>query len=48
MSPDNKDRNRPHEIARLFDVPPWLVDGSYARPRFARLRWMLRRIWKIR
>jgi hypothetical protein len=35
------------EVARLFDVPLWVVDGSYKRPRFARLRWRLRRLWPL-
>lgn len=30
------------EVCRVFDVPPWLV-GLAPRPRFARLRWFLRR-----
>jgi hypothetical protein len=32
-------------IARMFDVPPWLVQTGYPVPRFARARWRLRRIW---
>lgn len=39
---------RPAKIARVFDVPPWLVDPDYPSPRFPRLRWMLRRFWPIR
>lgn len=35
------------DIARLYDVPPWLVDPDYPRPRFARLRWRLRRWWPV-
>jgi hypothetical protein len=35
------------EIARMFDVPPWLVDPAARRPRFARLRWALRRWWPL-
>jgi len=35
-----------HEVARAFDVPPWLI-GLCPRPRFARLRWALRRIWPL-
>jgi hypothetical protein len=34
-------------IMRVFDVPPW-VAGPYRKPRFARVRWMLRRWWKIK
>lgn len=34
-------------FARLFDVPPWLVDPSYPVPRFRRLRWALRRVWTL-
>lgn len=30
------------EVARVFDVPPWLLGGSC--PRLARLRWRLRRV----
>jgi hypothetical protein len=30
-------------IARWFDIPPWMV-GSRRRPRFARVRWALRRV----
>lgn len=39
---------REHEtmwIARIYDVPPWVVSSEYRRPRFARVRWMLRRVW---
>lgn len=32
-----------HEVARTYDVPPWLIDPSIRHPRFARLRWLLRR-----
>lgn len=34
------------DIMRVFDVPPW-VAGAYRKPRFARIRWALRRWWKI-
>lgn len=34
-------------IARLYDVPPWIVSGDYSAPRFPRLRWALRRIWPV-
>lgn len=37
-------RLTPEDVARLFDVPPWVV-GLYPRPRLARLRWRLRRVW---
>lgn len=30
-------------VAQLYDVPPWLVGGGPPAPRFARLRWRLRR-----
>lgn len=33
-------------IARALDVPPWLI-GLSPRPRFARLRWALRRWWNL-
>lgn len=33
-------------LCRLWDVPPWLL-GFSPRPRLARLRWMLRRFWRI-
>lgn len=32
---------------QVFDVPPW-VAGPYRKPRFARVRWALRRWWKIK
>ena len=35
------------QIARGFDVPPWLCVPDYPRPRFARLRWVLRRWWEF-
>lgn len=35
-------------VAWIYDVPPWLVDGRYPRPRFSRLRWRLRRIFPLR
>lgn len=35
------------DIMRVFDVPPW-VAGPYRKPRFARVRWALRRWWKIK
>lgn len=35
------------EIYNVFDIPPWLRPGGPARPRFARLRWALRRLWPI-
>ena len=34
----------PVKVARMFDVPPWIV-GIRPAPRFARLRWRLRRAW---
>jgi hypothetical protein len=34
------------KVFRRFDVPPW-VCGLYRKPRFARLRWFLRRVWPI-
>lgn len=37
----------PGEIMRVFDVPPWVV-GPYRKPRFVRIRWALRRWWKIK
>lgn len=37
----------PRTAARIFDVPPWMVDGNYPTPRFAGLRWKLRRIWPV-
>lgn len=33
-----------YDIQRVYDVPPWLVTNA-PRPRFARLRWMFRRVW---
>lgn len=33
-------------IARVFDVPPWLV-GQTPRPRFPRTRWALRKVWPL-
>lgn len=33
----------PQQIADIFDVPLWLIDPNAKRPRFARLRWFLRR-----
>jgi hypothetical protein len=33
------------EIARMYDVPPWLTNPDRPRPRFARARWALRRVW---
>lgn len=41
------DLARVGQIARAYDVPPWLI-GDYHRPRFARLRWALRRVWPVR
>lgn len=35
------------KIARMFDVPPWLVVPGYPRPRFHRVRWALRRWWPL-
>jgi hypothetical protein len=35
------------DIARVLDVPPWLISERHRRPRFARLRWFLRRIWPL-
>jgi hypothetical protein len=35
------------DICHAFDVPPWIV-GVASRPRFARLRWRLRRVWPLR
>lgn len=35
------------QVARAFDVPPWLISSEIPRPRFARLRWALRRFWKV-
>lgn len=32
------------DAARLFDVPPWLVDPGRPVPSFARLRWAFRRV----
>ncbi len=32
-------------IARIFDVPPWMVDPTRPIPRLARMRWMLRRVF---
>lgn len=32
------------EIARAYDVPPWVI-GATPKPRLARVRWMLRRIF---
>lgn len=37
----------PADIMRAFDVPPWIA-GPYRKPRFARIRWALRRWWKIK
>lgn len=34
------------QVARAFDVPPWVLGAR--RPRFWRLRWALRRVWPIR
>ncbi len=34
-------------VARLYDVPPWVVSGGIPVPRFPRLRWMLRRVWPV-
>jgi hypothetical protein len=34
-------------VARLYNIPPWIVSGDYPAPRFPRLRWMLRRIWPV-
>lgn len=31
--------------ARIFDVPPWLL--GHPKPRFARMRWALRRVWPL-
>lgn len=35
------------DVARSYDVPPWLVDTGLRRPRFARVRWFLRRWWPL-
>jgi hypothetical protein len=32
------------QVARVFDVPPWVTFGDVERPRFAGLRWRLRKI----
>ena len=34
-------------IIRAFDVPPWMIVRN-PRPKFARLRWRLRRIWPLK
>lgn len=34
----------PTQIARVLDVPPWAC-GFAPRPRLARGRWLLRRVW---
>lgn len=31
------------QVARAFDVPPWLIGTGVKRPRLARARWALRR-----
>jgi hypothetical protein len=33
-----------YAVTSAFDVPPWMV-GTCSRPRFARARWALRRVW---
>lgn len=38
-------RLTPTDLARIYDVPPWLIDPNRKKPRFPRLRWALRRIW---
>ncbi len=42
-----QDASNRSEIARLLDVPPWLIDLGVPRPRFARLRWKVRRVWPV-
>jgi hypothetical protein len=34
------------DIARLYDVPPWII-GDYRKPRFAKIRWALRKFWPV-
>jgi hypothetical protein len=34
----------PVAIAKAYDVPPWLISGEHPAPRFASLRWRLRRV----
>ena len=36
------------KIAASFNVPPWLADPEFLMPRFPRLRWALRHIWRFR
>jgi hypothetical protein len=35
------------DLALAFDLPPWLINGDYPRPRFPRLRWRLRKLWPL-
>jgi hypothetical protein len=35
-------------VARVYDLPPWLLASDYPAPRFPRLRWRLRRVWPLR
>ncbi len=32
-------------VARIYDLPPWIVDPKRPIPRFSRVRWMLRRVF---
>jgi hypothetical protein len=34
-----------NEVARAFDVPPWIIKGDSPRPRLWRIRWFLRYRW---
>lgn len=36
------------QIAKAFDVPPWIMNPAYPVPRFPRLRWALRRFWPVK
>jgi len=36
------------DASELFDVPPWLISDTHPRPRMARLRWRLRRVWPLK
>lgn len=40
----NKQQITKMDIAQVFDVPPWSTNAG-EKPRFARVRWALRRVW---